>query len=491
MPPQIVTTQDEPLDIACDALLVSATEGTDGAELSSTAASADDRLEGMLAEALRSSGFKGKEGTTAVVTTLGKLPAGALVVVGLGPMGKTSPAGVRRTAALVARGVAARSEVVSAVHIGLDDDQQQASVEGFLLGSYRFARYTSDDTPTDVRTQRIVIAQGDETLVARGEAFGEATNACRDLVNETPDRLTPAEFADRAKQMADLAGLDCTVLDGEALEQRGFGGLVAVGKGSAEPPRLVDLTYSPTGATTRVTLVGKGITYDSGGLSIKPAASMTMMKTDMAGGAAALAAICALAKMGTKVGVRVIIPMAENMPSGTAFRPDDVITHYGGRTTEVTNTDAEGRLILADALALASEDPPDAIVDVATLTGHIVIGLGTDVAGLFSNDDSLSDALRSAAVIEGEELWPMPLYKGYVKQLRSDVADGTNRGKREGGAVSAALFLERFVAAGIPWAHLDIAGPADTDTPHDLGPRGGTGFATRTLIRWVERLADQ
>ena len=482
--PQIVTSEEDPLELSCDALVVGAFEGSDGPQLSTIGAALDERLEGALSEALLAEGFKAKTGTSALITTLGRIPAGTVAVTGLGAKEAVDPSRIRRAAGVIAKRLSERTEVVTVLDDAYGDAGSTAQVEGYLLGSYRYKKITSrDDTPE--RTARVVV-QGSPTSVERGIAYAEATNLARDLVNEPPDRLTPTAFAARAKDAADVGGLTCKILDETDLAERGFGGLLAVASGSAEPPRLVELNYDPPEAIGRVTLIGKGVTYDTGGLSIKTAVGMQNMKTDMGGGAAVIGAMSVLARLGTSIAVRGLIPMTENMIGPAAMRVDDVIVHYGGRTTEMNNADAEGRLILADAIALASEEPTDAMVDIATLTGHMVIGLGGEVGGLFANDSVLRDELKAAGDLAGEDLWPMPLYEGYEKHLDSQVADQKSAGKREGGGISAALFLQRFVGDGISWAHLDIAGPGRADAPHDLGPKGGTGFGTRTLLEWIE-----
>ncbi|MPZ70462.1 MAG: leucyl aminopeptidase [Actinobacteria bacterium] len=482
--PQIITSEEDPLELSCDALVVGAFEGSDGPQLSTVGVALDERLGGALSEALLAEGFKAKRGTSSLIATLGRVPAGTIAVAGLGAKDAVDPSSVRRAAGAVAKRLSERTEVVAVLDEGYGDAGSAAQVEGYLLGSYRYEKISSrDDTPE--RTTRVLV-HGSAASVERGIAYAEATNRARDLVNDPPDRLTPKAFAARAKNVADIGGLACKILDEVELANGGFGGILAVAAGSAEPPRLVELNYDPPGATGRVTIIGKGVTYDSGGLSIKSAAGMQNMKTDMGGGAAVIGAMSVLAKLGTLVAVRALIPMTENMIGPAAMRVDDVIVHYGGRTTEMNNADAEGRLILADTIALASEEPSDAMVDIATLTGHMVVGLGDKIGGLFANDSDLMDELKAAGDLAGEDLWPMPLYEGYEKHLDSQVADQKSAGKREGGGISAALFIQRFVGTGIPWAHLDIAGPGRADAPHDLGPKGGTGFGTRTLLEWIE-----
>jgi leucyl aminopeptidase len=300
-------------------------------------------------------------------------------------------------------------------------------------------------------------------------------------------------MADRAKEIADSGGLKIRVRNEKQLQDQGFGGIIAVGKGSARPPRLVELSWSPEGADRHVVLVGKGITFDSGGLSLKPNDGMVGMKTDMAGGAAVMGAMSVLSKLEIQVKVTALIPLAENMPSGSSMRPGDVITHFGGITSEVLNTDAEGRLVLADALAYAaSELSPDVIVDIATLTGAASLGLGKRHGALYTTTDELRDQLVAAATEGGERLWPMPLEADYREALESTVADLRNVGdpafKYSGGSITAALFLREFVGR-TTWAHLDVAGPARADGDEVEVTKGATGFGVRTFLRWLEASA--
>ena len=307
----------------------------------------------------------------------------------------------------------------------------------------------------------------------------------RDLVNTAPSDLVPATLADEAERVAAASGLQAEVLDEKALEENGYGGIVGVGQGSVNPPRLVRLEYAPAQADKTVVFVGKGITFDSGGLSLKPPKSMETMKSDMGGAAAIIGAMQAIAILAPAVRVIGYLSIAENMPSGSAQRPSDVLTIYGGKTVEVLNTDAEGRLVLADALARSAEDAPDVVVDVATLTGAQVVALGTRISAVMANDDALRDAVVAAADRAGEAMWPMPLPAELRKGLDSAVADLANVAPdRNGGMLVAGLFLREFVPAGVRWAHLDIAGPSFNDgQPHGYTPKGGTGAATRALVQ--------
>jgi leucyl aminopeptidase len=314
----------------------------------------------------------------------------------------------------------------------------------------------------------------------------------RDLVNTPPSDLHPAELAEVARAEGSKAGLTVEVLDEKALRKGGYGGILGVGQGSSSPPRLVHLSYKGAGRgkKTTVALIGKGITFDSGGLSLKPAAAMEEMKMDMGGAAAVIAAVRAAAELALPVDVEAWVPMAENMPSGAAIRPSDVLTMRSGLRVEVTNTDAEGRLILADAIARAAEDKPDIILDVATLTGAQLVALGARTTGVMGNDDDLRTTVVDAATRAGEPSWPMPFPAELRKGLDSDIADLVNSGPREGGMLLAGIFLKEFVPEGVRWAHLDIAGPAyNSGEAYGYTPHGGTGAAVRTFVQFLEDLA--
>ena len=475
----IVWTTENAHEVAVDVLAVGATPSG----LNESGAAIDERLDGALSEYLNQTGFKGKVGSTTLVPTLGRIPANAIAVVGLGD---ETPAEVRRATAGAARRLSQHSNAASTLHEGLDSATLEASVEGWHLGNYRFKTYKADPRPP--KLQRVMlVGDGDEDSVARATARANATITARDLVNEPASALWPEALAERAREIADVAGLEYSVLDENELAERGFGGLLGVAQGSSRPPRLIQLRYAPSNASTKIALVGKGVTFDSGGLSLKDAKSMETMKTDMGGGAAVIGAMGALPKLEVNAEVIGLIPTTENMPGGAAIKPGDVITHYGGKTTEVLNTDAEGRLILADALVYASEQRPDAIVDVATLTGAMMVALGKKAAGYFANDDALARDLEAAATAAGERVWRMPLFDDYRSDLDSDIADLKNIGQRWGGAIYAALFLRDFVGSRIRWGHLDIAGPGRSESDYDDVVKGGTGFAARTLVSLLER----
>jgi leucyl aminopeptidase len=317
-----------------------------------------------------------------------------------------------------------------------------------------------------------------------------AVNLTRDLVNTPPNALPPTALVASAVAAVDGLPVDVTVWDELDLVREGCGGILAVGQGSANPPRLARLSYSPEGATAHLALVGKGITFDTGGISLKPGLNMDEMKTDMAGAAAVIGAVRAIAELGLPVRVTGWVPTAENMPSGTAQRPGDVITMYGGKTVEVLNTDAEGRLILADAIGLAAEDKPDLLIDVATLTGAQVVALGLRTAGVMANDDDARSSVVDAATAAGEAMWPMPLPDDLRATLDSGTADIANIGDRNGGMLSAGVFLREFVPAGQAWVHVDIAGPShNSKAAYGYTPKGGTGCAVRTFVQIAAEMA--
>ena len=443
-------------------------------------------------------GFSAKPGEVAKVPTGGTIKSPLLILVGLGDASTVDAAAVRRAAGVAARAVSNAASVAIALP-ALDDHQVRAVVEGTMLGSYAFSAYRTGAAP-EGPGEIVVLTDTARTKSAKeavetARIVAETTALARDWVNTPPGDLTPAAFADAvvgAHKDRD-AKVKVSVTDDAALRKGGFGGIIGVGQGSANPPRLVQLTYAPRGAKTHLALVGKGITYDSGGLSIKPSASMATMKSDMAGAAAVVAATFAIAELGLPVKVTAIAPMAENMVSGTSTRPGDVLTMYGGRTVEVLNTDAEGRLILADALTLATEAEPDLIVDVATLTGACETALGDRVAGILGNDDELVTRTIDAGRRVGEALWHLPIAEEMTTKVRtySKVADLMQHNvDLYGGALYAAAFLQEFVSDGLPWAHLDIAGPSfNGRAPYGHVPSGGTGIAVATLVELAGELS--
>jgi len=370
-------------------------------------------------------------------------------------------------------------------------EAMQATAEGLLLGTYRFDRYrtTAKDLPKPIRKVTVLgSGRGDakaaRAALERGRIVAEAVNWARDLINTPAGDMPPAQIAREAQKMAREFGLPCKVWGEAELKKGGFGGILGVGAGSVNPPRMIELTYRGGGRSVPIALTGKGIAFDSGGLSIKDAKNMETMKDDMGGAASILATMRVIAQLKPKVNVIAAIPCSENMPSGSATKPGDILTHRGGKTSEVLNTDAEGRLVLADSLAYLAEKKPQVIIDTATLTGACMVALGEDITGAMGNDDTLMRDVLAAGEAVGEPSWELPLWAGYKRQIESPLADVKNVGDRWGGAITAALFLAEFVD-DIPWVHLDIAGPAFRERPGDLGPRGATGVPVRTLVRYV------
>ena len=388
--------------------------------------------------------------------------------------------------------------MLDAVPVGADlAAAAQAHAEGILLGAYGYDAFKSDPEPNSLRKLSVVGTGRDVRDALRlGTAVAGAVCFARDLVNEPGGSLTPEKLAGAARALAsgddgtDGAALEIQVWETEEIVEAGLGGLLGVNRGSTQPPRFVEITWRPPGDQEGfLALVGKGITFDSGGLSIKPATGMETMKIDMSGAAAVLGAMRVVKVLAPPIRVTGYIPITDNMLGGDASRPGDILKIRNGKTVEVLNTDAEGRLILADALSLASEAEPDAIVDLATLTGACVVALGTKVAGLMGNHDVWIDAVEEAADRSGERVWHLPLPADYRKQLDSPVADLKNIGNRWGGTLTAALFLREFVADGIPWAHLDIAGPAWTDNVDGDAAKGGTGFGVRLLVDLIRNFS--
>ncbi len=451
----------------------------------------DPGLDGLLpapaAEVIAAFGLTGQAGEAAQVMASA---SGRPVSVLLLGVGDRSAAALRRAGAELGRRAADGATVATTAVAGEAADGIQAFAEGALLGGYRFDLKSGPPDQPPEPPGRIWLASADPDAAAaaagRAAAIAEAVGLARDLANQPSLTKSPQWLADEAIRVT--AGRDVTVRvwsPGE-LAAGGFGGILAVGAGSARPPRLIELSYQPAGARSHVVLVGKGITFDSGGLSLKSNDGMQAMKGDMAAGGAVIAVLSALARLGVPHRVTGLVAAAENLPSGSAYRPGDVITHYGGRTVEVFNTDAEGRLVLADALAYAAAVlEPDQIIDVATLTGAARVALGTTHAALYATDDALAESLIAAGQASGERLWRMPLEDDYVPALASDVADLSHISRAETtmpGSIIAALFLREFTG-GRPWAHLDIAGPGRSAENNGELSKGATGFGTRLLLR--------
>jgi leucyl aminopeptidase len=441
----------------------------------------EGELDGVRDEA-RANNFAGKE-REVLVTYPGR--AKRLIVAGLGKKDKFTTEKLRRAAALVGQRARALAlaEISCVPPSGDRAENTQAVVEGIALALYEYKRWKSKNTkPLKLQTVRV---DGDADAVRRGEIYARATCLTRDLVNDPPSVCTPRYLAEAARKIA-RKGIAIKVFNEKQIKKMKMGGLQGVAIGSTEPPRFVHLSYKAPGARKTVAIVGKGITFDSGGLCLKPADGMLNMKDDMSGAGAVLGIFSALADLKPRVNVHGIFAATENMPGGSAYKTRDVLRAMNGKTMEIINTDAEGRLILADALSYASRLKPSEIIDMATLTGACVVALGPDMSAIFTASEKLQKGILAAAKAQGEKVWPLPLENEYLEMIKSDVADMKNSGGRWGGAITAALFLREFVDEGIPWAHLDIAGPALVESDRPYRPAGGTGVMVRTLLRYLE-----
>lgn len=482
--PNVRCVDPDVSSLECDLLAVPAYKDRElgpGAEL------VDEAVGGGLREFLEELGFSGDRGETATVPTPGRAFRTAMVV-GLGPREDVGVQTLRQAAAVVARKAKKSQRLATTLALAGPDGASAlataAVAEGAILGAYEFLAYKTQATPSELAD--VAVASADPSGLEPAVALARAVCFARDLVNEPAGGKPPAEIARRVSDRAAQAGVACEVWGQGRIEAEKLGGLLGVAQGSDHEPRLVRLEYVPEGEPAgTVALVGKGITFDSGGLSIKTAEGMENMKTDMSGAAAVAATMTVLPALGCPARVVAYALFTENMSGGKAMKPGDVLRFRNGKTAEVLNTDAEGRLILADGLSLACESNPDAVIDVATLTGACQVALGLRIAGLFSTDDGLAGALEAAAEASGERVWRLPLPPDYKEMIESDVADVKNTGGRMGGAITAALFLKEFVTEGTPWAHLDIAGPARSDAETYEISKGGTGMGVRTLASYL------
>ena len=507
--PSLSLVDTDPAELAVDAIVIGLHSQPDEGGALLPAAGAESiaaAFDGRLTSTLALLGASGAPGEVTKLATLGTIAAPLVVAVGLGdePTGSApSPETLRRGTGAAVRALAGSSTVALALPLPDDEDAPgvlRAILEGALLGSYRFAGYKTKPQPNrrePVAALQVHVPDANDgsaaAEVARAEAVARAVRLTRDWVNTPPNVLRPPEFADAVVAAAAGTGLEVEVLDFDELKAGGYGGIVAVGQGSEAPPRLVKLTYAPEGVESpkRVALVGKGITFDTGGISIKPAAGMWEMKSDMAGAAAVGATMLAVAALKPRVAVSAYLAMAENMPSGTAYRPGDVITMFNGKRVEVYNTDAEGRMVLADAIARACADGTDYVFETSTLTGGQVIALGKRIAGLMGSDEAV-ELVRAAGDRVGEPAWPMPLPDEVRKGMESDIADISQTNSnldRAGHMLQGGVFLREFVAEGVEWAHIDIAGPSyHTGEPSGYWSKGGTGVPVRTLLSVIDQL---
>jgi leucyl aminopeptidase len=464
----------------------------------------DPRIVKRFAAAAKAEDFKGKEKTILVFYPETGKPARRIIVAGLGKASAFDAEKLRRASAAIANRVRPLDGKEITVDLPLDRradvsprEQAQSSAEGMLLAWYEYGKYKSKNGAAKrvAKVRFAAAVEGDAAPLKegaeRGRIFAEATCLTRDLVNEPPSVCTPRYLAQAAEEVVKGSeSITIKVIDENEAKELGMGGLLGVSAGSTEPPRFVHLTYTAPNPGATVAILGKGITFDSGGLCIKPADGMLNMKDDMSGAAAVIGIFKALKELKPAVTVHGIFAASENMPGGGAYKTRDVLRAMNGKTMEIINTDAEGRLVLSDALSYASQLKPDCIIDLATLTGACVVALGPEVSGIFGTDQPLVDRLLAAGRSTGEKIWQLPLVDEYWDMIKSDVADMKNSGGRWGGSITAALFLKEFVKDGIPWAHIDIAGPALTESSQPYKPAGGTGVGVRTMLRFLEGQAQ-
>lgn len=493
----------KPEQVAADVLVLGGYQDED--EPVASVQALDHRLGGLLTELRRSHEFEGKLNQTALVHTQGAIPAKRILLVGLGKKEKlgldqvrqamgTAIKRIRQIGASSGAGVLLGVDRLASSTVGI----AQAMVEGALLGNYRFLAYRTEPTDNDKTVQRLTLLVEHPRHLTdakegarRGQITGEATMYVRDLCNHPANVMTPSRMVVEAKSVAKERGVRLTVLDRRQQEKLGMGGLLGVARGSHEPPQFIILEYTGSQKKERpIVFVGKTVTFDSGGISLKPSENMEQMKADMTGGAEVLATVRAASRLRLPLHLVGILPATENMPGGRAMKPGDILTMLSGKTVEVQNTDAEGRLILADGLAYATRLKPACIVDVATLTGACMVALGQFAIGMLGNDDALKAHLKTAGEQSGERVWEMPLWDEYFEQLKSDVADMRNIGGRPGGMITAAMFLSKFVEA-FPWVHLDIASTDWSTTERPYIGKGPTGIGTRLLIQYLLNRVDE
>lgn len=481
---------------------------TNTKKLSGNAGAINRKLGGAVEQVLKLGDFKGRQDTCALLYTNGRIGAKRIMLVGLGDKKKVNLNTIRNAAAFAANkavGISAKS-IALALHQEMPAETYttaaaQALAEGAFFGGYRYDEYVTGNKNGRKSKLNVAVIDSDaekvtelKTGAVTGSAIGQAQSFARTLANRPANVVFPAELAKQAKAVAaESPNLSCTIFDEKQLMQKKMGGIIAVGQGSSHPPRMIVLKYEPKTKTKNiktVALVGKAITFDSGGISIKPSANMDQMKMDMTGGAVVLATVKAIAELQLPINVTAIICSAENAPSGDSYRPGDIITTYSGKTVEILNTDAEGRMVLCDGIHYANELKCEPIVDIATLTGACMVGLGTHKAGLMANDDELIEQLKKASDVSGEAVWHMPSGDEYTEEMKSKIADLKNIGTRWGGACSAASFLGEF-AGKTKWAHLDIAGKTDPAEPQKKFTTGGSiGFGVRLFVAYLRNLLE-
>jgi leucyl aminopeptidase len=486
------TLADHPTEAAVVTLFEDET-GLDG-----TAELLDQRTGGQIREIIRMGDFNGRVSQTSLLYTRGHMPAKRILVVGLGKRLDFSPDRLRETFARASQRIRSLnitefSASLNTVNIDLPLEQMtEAAVEGVILGLYRFLPFKTVDREQEVEVEAFTILEQEDaaykvirTAAKTAEIIASAASFARDIVSTPANEMTPSDLANEARESAKGKNIVCTVLGADKMKELGMNALLGVARGSDEPPQLIIMEYrGGKKSSPVVALVGKGITFDSGGISIKPSDKMDQMKTDMAGGAAVIAAVRAAAELGLPVNLVGIVPATENLPGGKAYKPGDILKSLSGQTIEVVTTDAEGRLILADALTYAGRYKPAAIIDLATLTGACVVALGEQTIGMMGTDDELKREIREAADCTGERVWELPLWEEQYELIKGDAADYKNSGGRAGGAITAGAFLSRFTG-GFPWVHLDIAGPAWFTKEKPYIPKGASGVGVRLLIQFL------
>lgn len=492
MPLKLSCATTDPTKASADLLALGVLAG-DSVSTTAPLDALDKVLAGALADVIQRQEFTGKKDQTVEIETLGRLPAKRLMLVGLGDEAKLDAEGLRTFSARAARAAnaAKATSLAFGIPAKLDGDMARSLAEGVVLGAYRFTKYlTGDRKPKAELLTATLLTTGKLDKVKKGAELGFKIGTCisysRDLINEPPNELTPIALANYTQDVAKRHKLACKVFDTKAIQKMGMKLFIAVAQGSVNEPRMVHLTYKPAKASNkRLVVVGKGLTFDSGGLCIKPAAGMGDMKSDMSGAANVVGFMAAVAEIAPDIEVHGIIGAAENMPDGNAYRPGDVFGSFDGKSVEIINTDAEGRLVLADALAFACKLEPTVLICNATLTGACVVALGQHCSGFFATKEELGTKFQDAAKQAGEQFWQLPLLEDMREQLKSDVADLKHTGDRWGGSISAALFLTEFVGE-TPFIHCDIAGPALAEKPYSFYSKGGTGHGVLAFLRFLE-----
>lgn len=502
---EIRAVAGEVTSVATKALIVNLFQGVSSP--GGATGAVDAALEGAISRLIDDGEITGKKGEITTIHSLGRIPAERVIVAGLGKQDRFSADVVRQVMGEVGRylrkiSISSAATIAHGAGIGgMDPDTAGLVIaEGTLLGLYTFDRYKGspeDGGDSDSRLEELLVVERDESKIGaiqqsidKGKITATAAMVARDLANEPANVLTPTELAERARKLSEEAGIEFTVIEREGMQEMGMGALLAVAAGSAQPPKLIVMRYQgdPGNQENNIALCGKGITFDTGGISLKPAEGMGNMKGDMAGGASVIGAMQAVAALRPAINVMGVVPATENMPGGSATRPADVVRSLTGKTIEIDNTDAEGRLVLADAIGYARQEGAKRVVDVATLTGAAVVALGNITSAVMGNDpDTVARVIR-AGEATGERFWELPLYEEYREQLNSDVADMKNTGGRPAGSITAGYFIREF-AGEVPWAHLDIAGTARTDKQQGYIVKGHTGIPVRTLVALVEGLA--